>query len=154
MMLNAYYRAPVSFSDETIKEAQVNLEKLKTTYKQLAVQLQLQGVDLSSIKKPDESAFSTRFAKTSIPRTPYRSSMKKNKTANQLLRSRPLNLQALSDSFARLKDYFFVLGLGLQYPNLTEGDRELYNQYLGYKAAKNFAESDLLRGQLMAKGIL
>jgi cysteinyl-tRNA synthetase len=47
MMLNAYYRAPVSFSDETIKEAQVNLEKLQTTYKQLAVQLQLQGVDLS-----------------------------------------------------------------------------------------------------------
>jgi len=154
MMLNAYYRAPVSFSDDTIKEAQVNLEKLQTTYKQLAVQLQLQGVDLKTIKKPDESAFYDAICEDLNTPNALSVLYEENKTANQLLRSRPLNLSALQDSFARLKDYFFVLGLGLQYPNLTEGDRELYNQYLGYKAAKNFAQSDLLREQLIAKGIL
>jgi len=154
MILNAYYRAPVSFSEETIKEAQTNLEKLQTTYKQLAVQLQVHGVALSSLKADDESKFLDALCQDLNTPNALSVLYEEVKNANQLLRANPLNLEALSVSFARLKDYFFVLGLGVQYPNLSKEDVALYESYLAYKKAKDFAQSDLLRGQLIQKGIL
>jgi len=154
MVLNAHYRAPVSFSEETIKEAQTNLAKLQAIYRQLAVQLQIHGVDVASLKGEGEDGFLD--AVSDDLNTPNALSVlyEEVKSANQLLRGAQLDLKAIGLSFARLRDYFFVLGLGLQYPNLAKEDVELYSAYVGYKKAKDFQKSDELRGCLIEKGIL
>ena len=53
-----------------------------------------------------------------------------------------------------LNDYFYTLGLQINYPHMDEDSKKLYQEYLDAKAAKDFARSDLLRPQLMEKGII
>lgn len=154
MVLNAHYRAPVSFSLETIKEAETNLVKLQTTYRQLAVQLQLHGVDLKTLKGEKEDSFYDAICDDLNTPNALSVLYEEIKLANQLLRANPLDFASLGLSFARLRDYFFVLGLGLQYPNLSKEDVESYSKYLAYKKAKDFQKSDEIRGRLIEKGIL
>jgi len=154
MVLNAHYRAPVSFSLETIKEAETNLAKLQTTYRQLAVQLQIHGVDLKTLRSEKEDSFYDAICDDLNTPNALSVLYEEIKLANQLLRANPLDLASLGLSFARLRDYFFVLGLGLQYPNLSKEDVESYSKYLAYKKAKDFQKSDEIRGRLIEKGIL
>lgn len=154
MLLNAHYRAPVSFSDETILEAQKNVQKLKTAYKQLAVTLQVNGVDLLSLKGEGEDAFFDAMCEDLNTPNALSIMYEETKVANQALRLRPLDLEKLGASFARLRDYFFVLGLTFDYPLLSKEDIDLYNRYNELKKEKRFEESDALRASLIAKGIL
>ena len=154
MLLNAHYRAPVSFSDETILEAQKNVQKLKTAYKQLAVTLQVNGVDLLSLKGEGEDAFFDAMCEDLNTPNALSIMYEETKLANQALRLRPLDLEKLGTSFARLRDYFFVLGLTFDYPLLSKEDIDLYNRYNELKKEKRFEESDALRASLIEKGIL
>ncbi len=154
MLLNAHYRAPVSFSDETILEAQKNVQKLKTAYKQLAVTLQVNGVDLASLKGEGEDAFFDAMCEDLNTPNALSIMYEETKVANQALRVRPLDLEKLGASFARLRDYFFVLGLTFDYPLLSKEDIDLYNRYNELKKEKRFEESDALRATLIEKGIL
>jgi len=154
MLLNAHYRAPVSFSDETILEAQKNVQKLKTAYKQLAVTLQVNGVDLSSLKGEGEDAFFDAMCEDLNTPNALSIMYEETKVANQALRVRPLDLAKLGASFVKLRDYFFVLGLTFDYPSLSKEDIELYNRYNELKKEKRFEESDALRATLIEKGIL
>ena len=154
MLLNAHYRAPVSFSDETILEAQKNVQKLKTAYKQLAVTLQVNGVDLLSLKGEGEDAFFDAMCEDLNTPNALSIMYEETKAANQALRLRPLDLEKLGTSFARLRDYFFVLGLTFDYPVLSKEDIDLYNRYNELKKEKRFEESDALRASLIEKGIL
>ena len=154
MLLNAHYRAPVSFSDETILEAQKNVQKLKTAYKQLAVTLQVNGVDLLSLKGEGEDAFFDAMCEDLNTPNALSIMYEETKLANQALRLRPLDLEKLGTSFARLRDYFFVLGLTFDYPLLSKEDIDLYNRYNELKKEKRFEESDALRATLIEKGIL
>lgn len=154
MLLNAHYRAPVSFSEATIKEAQGNIQKLNGVFRQLAVKLQISGVDLATIAKPDIDRFLNELCNDL--NTPNALSLvyEESKKANQLLRTRDVDLEALKVSFATLREYFFILGIGVEYPTLSQEDKDLYRAYLQEKANKNFAESDRLRLLLQQKGIL
>lgn len=154
MLLNAHYRAPVSFSDETILEAQKNVQKLKTAYKQLAVALQVNGVDLLSLKGEGEDAFFDAMCEDLNTPNALSIMYEETKVANQALRVRPLDFEKLGASFARLRDYFFVLGLTFDYPVLSKEDIDLYNRYNELKKEKRFEESDALRASLIEKGIL
>jgi cysteinyl-tRNA synthetase len=154
MLLNAHYRAPVSFSDETILEAQKNVQKLKTAYKQLAVTLQVNGVDLASLKGEGEDVFFDAMCEDLNTPNALSIMYEETKVANQALRVRPLDLTKLGASFAKLRDYFFVLGLTFDYPTLSKEDIELYNRYNELKKEKRFEESDALRATLIEKGIL
>lgn len=154
MILNAHYRAPVSFSEETIKEAQSNYAKIETCFRQLAVKLQLENIDLNSLSKPNEEAFLNEICNDLNTPNALSIVYEEIKNANQLLRRRDASLSDLSDSFAKLRDYFFTLGIKVEYPTLSNEDKALYGQYLQEKANKNYAESDRLRALLQSKGIL
>ncbi len=154
MVLNAHYRAPVSFSEETILEAQKNVQKLSTVYKQLAVALQTNGGNLDKIQAAGEERFYEVMCDDLNTPNALSILYEEAKVANQLLRQRPLALEALKESFQRLSDYFFVLGLPFAYPVLSEEDKAVYFKYQELKKAKNFEESDKLRGVLQEKGIL
>ena len=154
MVLNAHYRAPVSFSEETILEAQKNVAKLSTAYKQLAVALQTNGVSLDKVEVEGEERFYEVMCEDLNTPNALSILYEEVKNANQLLRKRPLELDALKASFQRLSDYFFVLGLPFAYPTLSEEDKKVYEEYNELKKQKRFEESDKLRAILQEKGIL
>lgn len=154
MVLNAHYRAPLSFTDKTIVEAQSNLAKIQTAYRQAAVALQMQGIDVESLHAPKEGPFYDELCMDLNTPNALTVLYSEIKVLNQILRARPLNIDALKESVAKLNDYFYALGLIIDYPRLSEEDRALYQAYLDAKAAKDFARSDELRAALLEKGIL
>ena len=50
VILNAHYRQAVNFTEETVKEAQQEAQKMQMAYKQAALKLQSNGVDLDAGK--------------------------------------------------------------------------------------------------------
>lgn len=154
MLLNAHYRAPVSFTEATINEAQTNLNKLSTTYRQIAIKLQLSDIHLDNIPEADISSFMDAMCDDLNTPNALTTMYDELKKANQLLRSNPIELESLSASFSRLSQYFYVLGLSFSYPKLGEEEKALYQRYLQAKANKDFATSDQLRDVLKEKGIL
>lgn len=153
MLLASHYRAPASFSVDTIKEAQVKATQLQDSAKKAAIALQLAGVEPEKLKPQDESKFLDEICNDLNTPNALAVLYEENKTLNNLLRVRPLPLAALEESYARVRAYEFVLGLALVIPALSADDKKLYQDYLDAKAAKDFAKSDELRGALIAKGL-
>src|SRR5574344_826283 len=154
MLLAAHYRAPASFSEDTIKEAQVKFNQLQEAIKKAAISLQLNGVkDPESLKPQDEKAFLDAISDDLNTPNALAVLYDENKSLNAILRSRPLNLDALKESYARLRAYEFVLGLPLAIPQLSEDDIKLYRAYNQAKEEKDFAKSDAYRQALIAKGL-
>jgi cysteinyl-tRNA synthetase len=154
MLLAAHYRAPASFSEDTIKEAQVKANQLQDSIKKAAIALQLAGVaDPESLKAQDESKFLDAICDDLNTPNALAVLYEENKTLNNLMRQRPLNLDALKESYARLRGYEYVLGLTLEIPALSADDKRLYEAYYAAKAAKDFAKSDEYRDLLLKKGL-
>jgi cysteinyl-tRNA synthetase len=154
MILASHYRAPASFSDETIQEAQTKIAQLQEAVKKAAITLQLQGVSSpESLKPQDESRFLDAICDDLNTPNALAVLYDENKTLNNLLRSRPLNLAGLKESYARVRAMEYVLGIPLAIPSLSEDDIKLYTAYNEAKEAKDFPKSDAYRQQLIAKGL-
>lgn len=154
MVLNAHYRAPLSFTEETIGEAEKSYQKILLAYKQAAVALQLEGIDPSSLKGEGEDKFLDAMCDDLNTPNALSELYAEIKVLNQSLRMRPLNLDSVKGSLGKLNDYLNILGIQVPYPVLSDEDKALYKAYMDAKAAKDFAKSDELRALLSAKGIL
>ncbi len=153
MVLNTHYRAPLSFTEETIAEAQKNYQKVATLYRQLGLFLQRQNVELDSLEGGNEDAFFDEMCNDLNTPNALSVLYGEVKNANGLLRARPIQIKELGESFARIRDYLFVLGLQVDLPILTQEDRDLFAAYEKAKSEKNFAESDRIRAILVAKSV-
>lgn len=153
MVLNTHYRAPLSFTNETIEEASKSYAKITQTVKNLAIKLQLANVDLSSIKvKGDESFYKEMCNDLNTPNalTIVYAMLKE---ANTMLRNPSSTLEEMKTIWGKLQDYLFILGIRVEYPILQEEDKALYNEYNEAKKNKDFAKSDSLRNKLIEKNI-
>ena len=153
MVLNTHYRAPLSFTNETIEEASKSYAKITQTVKSLAIKLQLANVDLSSIKaKGDESFYKEMCNDLNTPNalTIVYATLKE---ANTMLRNPSSTLEEMKTIWGKLQDYLFILGIRVEYPILQEEDKALYNEYNEAKKNKDFAKSDSLRNKLIEKNI-
>ena len=153
MVLNTHYRAPLTFTEKTIAEAVTNYQKIQMALKQIEIKLQLAGVDLPSIKKQGDDAFFDELCNDLNTPNAISVLYAELKTANQLLRVREIDVPALSASYGKLRDYLDTLGIAVPAVILDEEGRQLYADYNLAKANKDFARSDEIRAQLIAKGI-
>lgn len=153
LILSTHYRAPVSFTDETISAASIEFEKMRKAYTQLAVKLQLEHVDLSK-GKADMDKFLEAMSDDFNTSNALTEVFAKIKEANQELRKNPIDKDKLLNIFRTLTDMFEVLGLNIKYPLLNNELENLYNEYLSLKKDKRFEESDKIRNILIEKGIL
>ena len=155
LLLSTHYRAPVNFTDEMLATNEKELNKIQTAYKQLAVKLQLLGVELNKDEKAkDIQLFLDALAddlNTSNALTQVFSVVKE---INQILRTREFDVNLGYEKFLELKDMLYILGLNLDYILLSEDDKKLYNEYNEAKASKDFEKSDNLRKLLIEKNIL
>ena len=153
LILSTHYRAPVSFTEETVQSASNELQKVQKAYNQLAVAIQLGNGDLKS-KEISVEEFVIALADDLNTSNALAAVFETVKQANIELRKRPQNLQEISGIFGTLSVMLDVLGIKFEMPILTPELRKTYEQYLTLKAEKRFEESDKLRDVLIAHSII
>lgn len=153
VILNTHYRMPVNFTEDTVKSATQEVNKMTMAYKQAALVLQVNGYNLQSGKSNMEN-FVNALADDLNTANALSELYNFVKDTNQLLRTRLINFDQLLNNFKTLTEMFFCLGLDIKYVEMSKEDIDLYNQYLQSKEIKDFAKSDELRGILISKGIM
>ena len=154
VILNAHYRQPVNFTDETVTAAMQEVNKMQMAYKQMALQLQVNNIDMEKGKPLYIDKFIEALADDLNTANALAELYNLIKESNQTIRSREIDFEKLNNQFKSLTDMFYVLGLNITYTKLTDEDRVLYQEYLASKTEKNFAKSDEIRQILMNKGIM
>ena len=151
MLLASHYRAPASFSPETIQEAQVKYQQLETSLRKAAIALERHDIDIDSLKAKDDTPFYDALCDDLNTPNALAALYEDNKLLNTLWRTKNIDYDHLSDVFAQVKDECDVLGLNMELPHLSKQDKSLYEEYDLAKQNKDFGRSDALRAELMAK---
>ncbi|MCQ2087044.1 MAG: cysteine--tRNA ligase [Bacilli bacterium] len=153
VILNTHYRMPVNFTEDTVKAAAQEVNKMVMAYKQAALALQTNGYNLQE-GKPNMEKFVSALADDLNTANALSELYNVVKETNQLLRTRPIDFGKLNNNFKTLTDMFYCLGLDIKYVSLTDEYKKLYEEYNQSKANKDFAKSDELRKVLIEKGIM
>ncbi|MCR5309422.1 MAG: cysteine--tRNA ligase [Bacilli bacterium] len=153
VILNTHYRMPVNFTEDTVKAAVQEVNKMSMAYKQAALALQVNGYNLQS-GKANMEAFVNALADDLNTANALSELYNVVKETNQLLRTRPVDFEKLNNNFKSLTDMFYCLGLDIKFVTLSNEDKELYKEYNLSKENKDFAKSDELRKILIEKGIM
>ena len=153
LILSTHYRAPVSFTEETVQSTVNELAKVEKAYNQLAVAIQLNNGDLKATNY-DVNDFVNAMADDLNTSNAIAAMFEKVKLANVELRKRPQNLQEIQGIFASLSIMLDVFGIKFEMPILTDKLRKVYEEYLSLKAEKRFEESDKLRDVLIQNKII
>ena len=154
MMLLAHYRAPLSFTEKTISEAETLYTRIATAMKQAGVLLQMEGKELDKLVGKEQDAFFDAMCDDLNTPNAFAVLLGEIKKLNQLLRVRPVDVEEVGACYANIRDYLFVLGIRANVPTLSQDDKDIYSRYLKAKSEKDFETSDLLRTALLEKGIL
>ena len=153
LILSTHYRAPVTFTEETVQSCANELARIQKVYNQLAVQIQLEHGDLNS-KNYKVDDFVTALADDLNTSNAMAAIFEKVKVANAELRKRPINLEEIQSIFASLSAMLDIFGIKFDMPVLTDELRKTYEEYLLLKAEKRFEESDKLRDVLIKNNII
>ena len=154
VILSAHYRQPVNFTEDTVKAATQEVNKMQMAYKQMALKLQTSGVNLEEGKPAYINGFISALADDLNTANALAELYNVLKEANQLVRTREPDLAKLNDLFKTLTDMFHVLGLDIEYTKMTDEDLKLYHDYLDAKAQQDYAKSDEIRQILLQKNIM
>ncbi|MCQ2800748.1 MAG: cysteine--tRNA ligase [Bacilli bacterium] len=154
VILNAHYRQAVNFTEDTIKEAQQVVSRMQMAYKQAALKLQSNNIDLDQGKPLYIDNFLAALADDLNTANALAELYNVLKEVNQIIRNREIDYQKLNDLFKTLTDMFFVLGLDITYVKFDNDISLLYKEYLESKENKDFAKSDELRQKLIEKGVM
>ena len=154
VILNAHYRQPVNFTDETVLAASQEITKISMAIKQSALLLQINDVNLDDGKVQDLSNFLGALADDLNTANALMEVYNLVKIINQEVRTRDRDLVKLNNDLKTLITMLDILGIDIKYVVLSKEDKDLYQQYMTYKANKDFEKSDELRDILIRKGIM
>ena len=154
VILNAHYRQAVNFTEETVKEAQQEAQKMQMAYKQAALKLQSNGVNIEEGKPTYINKFIEALANDLNTANALAELYNVLKDINQAIRTKDADLNNLNNLFKTLTDMFYVLGLDIKFTKFDNDISQLYKQYLESKENKDFAKSDEIRKVLIEKGVM
>ena len=154
VILNAHYRQPVNFTEETVTQAQQEIARMQMAYKQAALKLQANGVDLEKGKPVYINKFLEALADDLNTANALAELYNLLIDINQQIRNRETDYALLNDQFKTLTDMFYVLGLDIKFVKFDEEISSLYKDYLLSKENKDFAKSDEIRKVLIEKGVM
>ena len=154
VILNAHYRQPVNFTDETVKEAEQVILRMQMAYKQAALKLQSNNIDLNEGKPLFINKFLEALANDLNTSNALAELYNILKDINQQIRTKETDFVLLNNLFKTLTDMFYVLGLDINYVKFDDEISSLYKEYLLSKENKDFAKSDEIRKILIEKGAM
>ena len=154
VILNAHYRQAVNFTEETVKEAQQEAQKMQMAYKQAALKLQSNKINIEEGKPTYIAKFIEALANDLNTANALAELYNVLKEINQQIRTKETDFKVLNDLFKTLTDMFYVLGLDITYVKFDDNISRLYEEYLQSKENKDFAKSDEIRKLLTTKGVM
>ena len=153
LLLNCDYRSVINFSDETIKDASSIVQKLSMVYKQLNLLLNVEKVELNGVSEKIKPFLDSLANDINLPNA-VTNLLDVIKEANIELRKKEKNIDLLKEDFYALTKMSYILGLHFAPLKLNDTDLNLYQNYLDAKSQRDFERSDILRKELIEKGIL
>ncbi len=152
LIVSSPYRSNINYSVDLLNSYIKELDKLKRTYKQGMLHLDLASYEssdmdnfiISLFKEHMDNDFNTQNVMTEVSKIV--------KNINKFTRSN--DLIELSKNLNTFKTIFDVLGVKFNYNKLDNSSKELYNSWVEAKSNKDFALADTLREELQAMGVL
>lgn len=147
-VLKNNYRLPFDLNDELFNDAKVINDKVEGALKTANLQIQLNNLEVGNItddEKIDEimdEDFNTPNLVTYL--------LELVKEVNTKLR----NKEEFIDSYDKIMLINYILGLEYNFKELTEDDKQLYNNWIEARNNKDFDKADILRKELIDRNII
>ena len=154
VILNTHYRMPVNFMDDTIHDAEQTLLKISNAYKQLALYIQKNDMDLDGGEPEYINPILNTLADDLNTANAIAEVLNIMKDINQSLRNPNVEKNHMINLFKSISDALYLLGLNIPYVKLSDEDKNLLKEYDLARKNKDFETSDKLRQILISKGIL
>ena len=154
VIISTHYRMPVTFTEETLEAAKQEVSKIEFAYRQLALLLQVNNVNMDEGKPLYIDNFLQALGDDLNTANALMEIFNLVKLVNSNIRTKEPNLELLNNYFKTLKDMLCILGLNIEFHTLTDEDKALYNSYMDAKRNKDFQKSDELRAILIERKIL
>ena len=152
MALSTHYRAPLSYSDDKMKEAKEKYDSLAASLRKAFVQLSLLGREKVEAEAKDSALLEELSDDLNTPNALSRL-YAEQKALNQALRMAKKDPAGLENAYKTFVSSLKLMGLYVESEPLSEEDKQLYFDYNKAKDEKDFARSDLLRAKLIEKGL-
>lgn len=154
-ILSAPYRQPINFTDTTMDTAKTEITKIKNAFKQLSLHLQVAGVNLNvNAKAKGLENFLSALADDINTPNALSCLYEEIKAANIALRNKNTPIEEIKEHYLKINDMVSILGLDVAYRYLSQDDINLYHAYEQAKMNKDYQRSDMIRNELIEKGIL
>ncbi len=153
MLISAHYRAPLNIINEVIEASISENNKIETALRQAKTKLDLNDIKVISVdhdEKCDElvSCLADDLNTSNALSLVYASVKELN------IELRKNNLEGCAKIYASLVRMLDLLGLKYEEVNLTNEDKELFNKWNEYKKNKDFANADIIREELIKRGLI
>lgn len=153
LLLNCQYRSILNFTDETVNETKLTLQKLENVWKQLNLKIAQNDGELHGKSSLMDKFLSALADDINLPNA-ITELLDVIKSANIEIRKPNSDLHNLENYFYTLQDMVKILGLHNVVKEYSKEDMDLYNQYINAKKNKDFETSDKIRNSLIEKGII
>lgn len=150
---STHYRAPVNFTEEVFDAAKLQLNKVLTPIKQAQIQLALAGVTLDKEDEVSINKFLECMADDLNTANGQMVIYDVVKEINTLVRQKG-QLELLAQKVKSLMAMLDIFGIKYQVLELSNEDKELFAKWNEYKTQKDFANADIIRNELINKGLL
>lgn len=150
---STHYRAPVNFTEEVFDAAKLQLNKVLTPIKQAQIQLALAGITLDKEDEVSVNKFLECMADDLNTANGQMVIYDVVKEINTLVRQKG-QLELLAQKVKSLMAMLDIFGIKYQVLELSNEDKELFAKWNEYKAQKDFANADIIRNELINKGLL
>ena len=151
-LLSAPYRSPVNFTDELLNSSKMEMDKILNAVKQASVKLQVNGYISSVYDEDIVNNFLNELAIDLNVANGFTVLYDLVKKLHVSIRNN--NLEDVSKYYLTLIEINKVLSFDLGIKNLSNEDIELYKKWESYKKEKDFVNADILRKDLIEKGVL
>ncbi|MGL4372433.1 MAG: cysteine--tRNA ligase, partial [Turicibacter sp.] len=157
-MLSVHYRQPINYTDENIELAVKEWQKIKSTFEQLHLKLDVQGLldinptpvlELETLMNEFSTALDDDFNSANAIASLYGVI----KQINKMVRAKHSDAE-YKYALMTLQNMAYVFGFDLTKKRLTDVERELMMAWETARREKDFATADDLRNQLQALNVL
>lgn len=151
-LLSAPYRSPVNFTDELLASSKTELDKIINASKQASLKLQINNYKGSKFDKEIVDNFLNELASDLNVANGFTILFDLVKKLNASVRSN--NLEDTSKYYLTILELNKILSFDLGVKELSKDELDLYAKWNEYKKLKDFDKADVIRNELMNRGIL
>ncbi len=157
LLLNTHYRLPVNFSNDLVESSKKDLQRMSSTLKKLAIEIQRKGQLNNELLNKDDlnlKVFLQSLCDDLNTANALSEVYRIIKESNVLLRDKNKTIFELNYKYQILNTMFDILGLSFDIPQLKEEDLKLLEDYDLAKLNKDFALSDKIREELIKRDLI